>query len=205
MAEFVMPALGSDMTEGKLIEWKKRVGDQVKKGDILAEVDTEKAAIEEVAHDVAGHGLESVVAGNQVVLAAQLALQREGAQLHLLAIRDDGADRRDPVLAELGLDQGERQLGAEDRDVGTLAKQVRQRSDVVLDNFRPGVMERLGLSHEELSRRNPRIVACSLSSFGEEGPLKDHPAFDLVIQAMSGAMSVTGEPGWAPVRMGKGN
>ena len=59
------------------------------------------------------------------------------------------------------------------------------RSDVVLDNFRPGVRERLGLGHDALAQRTPRLVTCSLTSFGEEGPLRDHPAFALITQAWS--------------------
>ncbi|MFQ5593308.1 MAG: CaiB/BaiF CoA transferase family protein [Anaerolineae bacterium] len=75
-------------------------------------------------------------------------------------------------------------------------------SDVVLDNYRPGVMERLGLDYETLRRINPRIVACSISGFGQTGPYRDRPAYDLALQAVSGAMSITGEPGRTPVRMG---
>lgn len=75
-------------------------------------------------------------------------------------------------------------------------------SDVVYDNFRPGVMERLGCDYERLRQRNPRIISCSVSAFGQEGPYRDLPAFDLILQAMGGAMSITGEPGRAPVRMG---
>lgn len=75
-------------------------------------------------------------------------------------------------------------------------------SDVVFNNFRPGTMERLGCSHETLSEINPRIIYCSLTGFGETGPFRDRPAFDLAIQAVSGAMSITGEPGRPPVRMG---
>lgn len=75
-------------------------------------------------------------------------------------------------------------------------------SDVVFNNFRPDTMERLGCSHETLREINPRIIYCSLTGFGETGPYRDRPAFDLAIQAISGAMSITGEPGRPPVRMG---
>lgn len=73
-------------------------------------------------------------------------------------------------------------------------------SDVVMDNFRPGVTERLGVDYETLSRINPLIISCSLSGFGGDGPYRDRPAYDLVVQAMSGGMSLTGEP--PPVRSG---
>ena len=75
-------------------------------------------------------------------------------------------------------------------------------SDVVLDNFRPGVLERLGIDHEPLSRVNPRIISVSISAFGHTGPDRLLPAFDLTLQARSGGMSITGEPGRPPVRAG---
>jgi CoA:oxalate CoA-transferase len=67
------------------------------------------------------------------------------------------------------------------------------RSDVLVENFRPGVMERLGLGQAEMRATNPRLIYASISGFGQDGPFRDWPAFDLVIQAMSGMMSVTGE------------
>ncbi|HBH04963.1 MAG TPA: formyl-CoA transferase [Candidatus Rokubacteria bacterium] len=75
-------------------------------------------------------------------------------------------------------------------------------ADVVLENFRPGVLERLGCAYPELAAVNPRVVLCSISAYGQEGPYRDWPAFDLALQAMGGAMSLTGAPGGPPVRMG---
>jgi CoA:oxalate CoA-transferase len=75
-------------------------------------------------------------------------------------------------------------------------------SDVVFDNFRPGIMEKLHLDYETLKNINPRIISCSVSGYGQTGPFKDRPAFDLIIQARGGIMSYTGEPGRMPVRMG---
>jgi crotonobetainyl-CoA:carnitine CoA-transferase CaiB-like acyl-CoA transferase len=75
-------------------------------------------------------------------------------------------------------------------------------ADVVWENFRPGIMARLGCDHAALSAVNPRIVHCAISAYGQEGPYRDWPAFDLALQAMGGGMSVTGEPGGRPVRMG---
>jgi crotonobetainyl-CoA:carnitine CoA-transferase CaiB-like acyl-CoA transferase len=75
-------------------------------------------------------------------------------------------------------------------------------ADVVWENFRPGVMARLGCDHARLRRLNSRVVVCSISAYGQEGPYRDWPAFDLALQAMGGAMSLTGEPGGRPVRMG---
>ncbi len=75
-------------------------------------------------------------------------------------------------------------------------------SDVVIDNFRPGVLERLQIDYPTLSRINPRIIQCSVTGFGSAGAYKDLPALDLNIQAISGHMAVTGEPGRPPVRVG---
>lgn len=80
--------------------------------------------------------------------------------------------------------------------------QLTEKADVVIDNFRPGTMERLALGYESLKAVNPRIIACSISGYGAWGPLKDAPAFDLTVQAMAGPMSMTGEPGRPPVKMG---
>ena len=75
-------------------------------------------------------------------------------------------------------------------------------SDVVFDAFRPSVLERLGLEYETLKAINPSIIACSLSAFGQEGPYRERPGFDGIVQAMGGGMSVTGNPGQPPVFMG---
>jgi crotonobetainyl-CoA:carnitine CoA-transferase CaiB-like acyl-CoA transferase len=77
-----------------------------------------------------------------------------------------------------------------------------EQSDVVLENFRPKVMERLGLSYEVLSKRNPRIIHCAISGFGQDGPWAGRPAYDQIVQGLSGAMSVTGDAASAPLRTG---
>lgn len=76
------------------------------------------------------------------------------------------------------------------------------RSDVLLENFAPGVMERLGLSYGEVAAQNPRIVYASISGFGQTGPARDKRAYDQIIQSLSGVMAITGEPGHPPVRVG---
>ncbi|WP_141005181.1 CaiB/BaiF CoA transferase family protein [Nocardioides humi] len=75
-------------------------------------------------------------------------------------------------------------------------------SDVVIENFRPGVMERLGLGYDELVARRPDVIVCSISGFGRTGPMASMPSFDLVSQALSGVMSITGEPDSPPTKMG---
>ena len=77
-----------------------------------------------------------------------------------------------------------------------------EKSDILLENFTPGVMDRLGFSYEETKKINPKIIYCSISGFGQDGPFKDHPAFDLTIQATSGIMGLTGMPDGPPVRCG---
>ena len=75
-------------------------------------------------------------------------------------------------------------------------------SDVVLENFRAGELDALGLGYDALSRLNPRLVFCSITGYGQTGPWKDRPAYDLALQAESGWMSITGEAGAPPVRVG---
>lgn len=89
----------------------------------------------------------------------------------------------------------------QEKDRETFYKLV-EKADVVLDNFRPRVLAKLGLEFDALKARNPRIIQLSLSAFGQTGPYREAPAFDLTLQALSGAMSVTGEPGRNPVRLG---
>ncbi len=75
-------------------------------------------------------------------------------------------------------------------------------ADVLVENYRPGVIDRLGLGYPELATLNPRLVYASISGFGQSGPYGSKPAYDLVAQALSGMMSVTGEPGGPPARVG---
>ncbi|MDQ6918247.1 MAG: CoA transferase [Candidatus Dormibacteraeota bacterium] len=80
--------------------------------------------------------------------------------------------------------------------------ELARRSDVFLENFRPGVAKRLGLGYETLREINPRIVYCSISAFGQTGPYASRSALDIAIQAMSGVMSITGDADGPPTRMG---
>jgi formyl-CoA transferase len=77
-----------------------------------------------------------------------------------------------------------------------------EQADVVVENFRPNVKTRLGFDYETLKAKNPRIILASISAFGQDGPYKDRPGVDQVVQGMSGLMSVTGEPGRGPMRVG---
>lgn len=83
-----------------------------------------------------------------------------------------------------------------------LARRLARVADVVVENFRPGVMERLGLGYEALAADNPRLVYMAMSGFGADGPWKDVGAFDLTIQAEGGYMSLTGKRGGEPIKLG---
>ena len=75
-------------------------------------------------------------------------------------------------------------------------------SDIVVENYRPGTMAKLGFEYEDLKKVNPRIIYAAISGFGHSGPYSTRPAYDMIVQAMGGIMSITGEPGQAPVRVG---
>ncbi|MCH8890970.1 MAG: CoA transferase, partial [Myxococcales bacterium] len=88
---------------------------------------------------------------------------------------------------------------AEDRDI---FERLLERADVLVENFRPGAMERLGYGWDELHARFPRLIAAATSGFGQTGPYAERPAYDVVAQAMGGIMSITGHSGGKPTRVG---
>src|SRR5438876_801584 len=75
-------------------------------------------------------------------------------------------------------------------------------SDVLIENYRPGVMRRLGLSYDTLRECNPSLIYCAITGFGQQGPMRDAPAYDQIIQGLSGMMSITGDAKCAPLRVG---
>lgn len=83
-----------------------------------------------------------------------------------------------------------------------LLRKLIAQSDVLVENFRPGVMQRLGLEEEAVRKRHPALIWCSISGFGQDGPYRDRPAYDMIVQALSGGMSLTGERDGPPVRAG---
>ena len=83
-----------------------------------------------------------------------------------------------------------------------LLLKLAERADVVVENFTPGTMSRLGVGEAVLRERNPRLIYCAISGFGQTGPYRDRPAFDLILQGMGGVMGTTGEEGGDPVRVG---
>jgi crotonobetainyl-CoA:carnitine CoA-transferase CaiB-like acyl-CoA transferase len=95
----------------------------------------------------------------------------------------------------LGINRGKRSIVIDLKSPAglALAKDLACKSDIIIENYRPGVMERLGLGYDVLSALNPRLIYCAISGFGMTGPLRDFPSFDIVTQALSGAFSVNGE------------
>ncbi|MCV6584854.1 MAG: CoA transferase [Marinibacterium sp.] len=83
-----------------------------------------------------------------------------------------------------------------------LLRRMVRRADVLVENFRPGVMARLGLGHDRLSEDNPRLIYCAISGFGQDGPWAGNPAYDQIVQGISGVMSITGDADSAPLRAG---
>ncbi len=94
------------------------------------------------------------------------------------------------------------ELDLKDQDNRQTMVRLLETSDVVLENFRPGVMDRLGFGWERLKEINPRIIYCAISGFGQTGPMRSRPAYDQIIQGLSGMMSVTGSGDVTPLRAG---
>jgi crotonobetainyl-CoA:carnitine CoA-transferase CaiB-like acyl-CoA transferase len=104
----------------------------------------------------------------------------------------------------IGLNRGKRSVSVNLKCAqgAELCLRMMEKVDVVIENFRPGTMPRLGLGYEAARARNPRIVYCSISGYGQNGPSRDEPAMDLILQASSGLMSVTGAADGERVRCG---
>ena len=93
-------------------------------------------------------------------------------------------------------------LNLRDESGRQVFERLLEQADVVVENFRPGVMERLGIGYERLSKLKPSLIYCSISGHGGTGPYKDRGGFDLIAQGMSGLMSITGVPDGVPVKVG---
>jgi crotonobetainyl-CoA:carnitine CoA-transferase CaiB-like acyl-CoA transferase len=108
----------------------------------------------------------------------------------------------DDSRAFLSLNRNKRSVTLDLKDEGDREKflELVRTADVVIENFRPGVAKRLGVGYDAVSAVNPRIVYASISGFGQTGPYASYPGYDLIAQAMTGVMSVMGEPGRPPVK-----
>ena len=122
------------------------------------------------------------------------------------AMRNYGSDRRYDGMAPafIAVNAGKKSIALDLKQAADLetARSIVARADVLLENFRPGVMGRLGLGPVEVRSLNPRIIYCSVSGYGQSGPLRDWPAIDNIVQATSGMMSLGGDPETPPMRVG---
>ena len=143
--------------------------------------------------------------------SAALALADLGAEVLKIEPPDGGDETRlFPPLRHneshyfLSVNRGKKSIVVDLKSAAgvVLVKQLAAKCDIVIENYRPGVMDRLGLGYETLSAINPRLIYCAISGYGMTGPLRDRPSFDIVLQAMSGALSVNGESGRAPTKLG---
>jgi crotonobetainyl-CoA:carnitine CoA-transferase CaiB-like acyl-CoA transferase len=143
--------------------------------------------------------------------AASLALADLGAEIIKIEPPGSGDDTRTfPPFSEghsvyfLGINRGKKSIviDLKTSEGVALARDLAAKCDILIENYRPGVMDRLGLGYDTMSAINPRLIYCAISGFGMTGPLRDYPSFDIVTQAMSGAMSVNGERDRQPTRLG---
>ena len=128
-----------------------------------------------------------------IKLELPLSLQADGAL---------GAKRDTPDFQNLHRNKRSMTLNLKDQEGHALFMKLVEKSDVVVENYRPDVKKRLGIDYESLRGRNPRIILASISGFGQDGPYSKRPGFDQIAQGMGGLMSITGEPGRGPMRVG---
>ncbi|WP_011582284.1 CaiB/BaiF CoA transferase family protein [Chelativorans oligotrophicus] len=124
-------------------------------------------------------------------------------------VGDDSRSWGPPFVGEassyfLGLNRNRRSIAIDlqSPEGAQIIRDLVKHADVLVESFRPGVMERLGLGYETLRQINPSLVYCAISAYGQTGPYKSRPGYDLMISAMGGLMSVTGTPGGEPVKTG---
>src|SRR6267378_1369146 len=113
-----------------------------------------------------------------------------------------GGPREGPDMQNLHRNKRAMTLNLKLPEAREVLSRLVKTADVVVENYRPDVKDRLGIDYQSLERINPRIILASISGFGQDGPYRDRPGFDQVAQGMSGLMSVTGLPGQGPVRTG---
>lgn len=113
-----------------------------------------------------------------------------------------GGPRNGPDFQNLHRGKEGLSLNLKSKEGYDIFKKLLNKADVVVENFRPDVKYKLGIDYETLSTVNPAIILASISGFGQQGPYKNRPGFDQVAQGMSGLMSITGEPGGGPMRVG---
>ncbi|MPZ57257.1 MAG: CoA transferase [Rhizobiales bacterium] len=118
------------------------------------------------------------------------------------ATQTDFSARHEPDFQNLHRNKRAMTLNLKSPDGVAVLRRLAARADVIVENYRPDVKTRLGIDYEALSAVNPRLIYASISGFGQDGPYRDRPGVDQIAQGMSGLMSVTGEPGRGPMRVG---
>ena len=113
-----------------------------------------------------------------------------------------GASRETPDFQNLHRNKRSLTLNLKNDEGRALFMKLVKKSDVVVENYRPDVKKRLGIDYESLKISNPGIILASISGFGQDGPYSERPGFDQIAQGMGGLMSITGEPGRGPMRVG---
>jgi crotonobetainyl-CoA:carnitine CoA-transferase CaiB-like acyl-CoA transferase len=113
-----------------------------------------------------------------------------------------GGPRHGPDFQNLHRNKRSLTLNLKAPEGRAILNRLAEKADVVVENFRPDVKHRLGIDYESLSAINPRLVYASISGFGQDGPYKSRPGFDQIAQGMGGLMSITGQPGQGPMRVG---
>ena len=113
-----------------------------------------------------------------------------------------GGARHGPDFMNLHRNKRAMTLNLKSKKGVSLLKRLVKTADVIVENYRPDVKQRLGIDYEALSKENPRLVYASISGFGQDGPYSKRPGFDQIAQGMGGVMSITGLPGQGPVRAG---
>lgn len=143
--------------------------------------------------------------------AASLALADLGAEVFKIEPPGTGDETRTfPPMRDgeshyyLAVNRGKKSIVVDLKTADGLAlvRNLARHCDVLVENYRPGVMDRLGLGWEDMRAINPRLIYCSISGYGQTGPLRDRPSFDIVLQAMSGALSMNGERDGLPTKLG---
>ncbi|NNL34991.1 MAG: CoA transferase, partial [Silicimonas sp.] len=118
--------------------------------------------------------------------------------------QDEDLSARNMGISFLAPNPGKKSvtLNLKTPDGKAVFKRLVATADVLVENFRPGVMDRLGLGHATLRAEHPRLIYCAISGFGQDDPLAHRPAYDQIVQGMAGAMAITGTPETAPLRAG---
>jgi crotonobetainyl-CoA:carnitine CoA-transferase CaiB-like acyl-CoA transferase len=129
--------------------------------------------------------------------------RREGEDMRRTPLSREWADRGlAPAFQAINGNKRSLTLDLQKPQAVAIVKQLAAEADVVMENFRPGVMDKLGIGYEALSAINPRLIYCAISGFGQTGPERLSPGYDGKMQAMSGIMAITGHPETGPTRAG---